>query len=251
MSSNTATEHDTHGHDQHGGHDGGHHEPPEVVDGRQRMAIWLFIGGDMITMSALLFTYLYLRGVNTQGHWMSMMGYTGHSYAYFENALANGTLANPTLITVGKLSASLNWIVTLVTVLSAAIVWGAEKQLRKTGNAKAYSATSWLAVAVTVVAIVLTIKQLQSIPQIFVAVNDSQTMSYTAYDSSMMVIIGSGMIHLFVLAFLGVGLAIRSARGVINGTKWYQARLVRLFWVWVAVSAVIGSAVTTTVNVIH
>jgi len=53
------------------------------------------------------------------------------------------------------------------------------------------------------------------------------------------------------LAFLGLGLTIRAARGVINGTKWYQARLVRLFWVWVAISAVIGSAVTTTINTIH
>jgi hypothetical protein len=56
---------------------------------------------------------------------------------------------------------------------------------------------------------------------------------------------------LFILAFLGLGLTIRSARGVINGDKWYQARLVRFFWVWVAISAVIGSAVTTTINTIH
>jgi heme/copper-type cytochrome/quinol oxidase subunit 3 len=216
------------------------------------MAIWLFIGGDIITMSALLFTYLYLRGVNTGGHWMSMMGYQGHSYAWYENALNSAAgLPSPTLIHVGTLSAGLNWTVTLLTVLSAAIVWAAEKGLRKSQNAKAFSSLSWVAVLVTIVAIALTIKQLQHIPSVFVAVNDSQTMSYTAYDSTMMVIIGSALIHLFLLAFLGVGLAIRSARGVINGTKWFQARLVRLFWVWVAVSAVIVSAVTTTINTIH
>ena len=249
MSIDTHAEHDAHG---HGGHDGGHHEPPEVVDARQRMAIWLFIGGDIITMSALLFTYLYLRGVNTGGHWMSMVGYQGHSYAWFENALnSSAGLPSPTLIHVGTLSAGLNWFVTALTVVSAAIVWAAEKSLRATKNAKNFSAMSWLAVLVTVVAIFFTIKQLHNIPSIFVAQNDSQTMSYTAYDSTMMVIIGSGMIHLFLLAFLGVGLAIRSARGAINGTKWFQARLVRLFWVWVAVSAVIISAVTTTINTIH
>ena len=61
---------DTHGHTEHG-----HHEPVEVVDRRQRMAVWLFIGGDIVTLSAMLFTYLYLRGTNTGGHWMSMVGY--------------------------------------------------------------------------------------------------------------------------------------------------------------------------------
>jgi len=237
-----------HGHDSHGGHDGGHHEPPEVVDGRQRMAIWLFIGGDIIGFSAILFTYLYLRGVNTGGHWMSMMGYQGHSYAYYENA---ANLPAPTLITVGKLAAGLNWLVTGLTVLSAAFVWAGEKGLRASKNAKNYSMMTALATAVTIVTIYFTIKQLHNIPSIYVAVNDSHTMAYTAYDSSMMVLIGSGMVHLFLLAFLGLGLTIRAARGVINGTKWYQARLVRLFWVWVAISAVIGSAVTTTINTIH
>jgi len=92
---------------------------------------------------------------------------------------------------------------------------------------------------------------LRHIPQIFVANNDSQTMSYTAYDSSMMLIIGSSLVHLFILAFLGLGLAIRSARGVLNGENWFHARVVRLFWVWVAVSAVLISALTSTINVIH
>jgi len=253
MSIDTHAEHDAHGHDGHG-HDGGHHEPPEVVDGRQRMAIWLFIGGDIITTSALLFTYLYLRGVNTGGHWMSLVGLPGpqlpggHTYAWYENA---SSLPNAATVVIHKMSAGLNWLVTLVTVISALIIWGAEKALRSSKNHKNYSAMAWLATAVLAVAIVLTFKQLSNIPSVFVAINDSQTMAYTAYSSCMMVMIGSALLHLFFLAFLGVGLAIRSARGVINGDKWYQARLVRLFWVWVGISSIIVSAVTSTINVIH
>jgi heme/copper-type cytochrome/quinol oxidase subunit 3 len=245
---------DTHSeHDAHGAHDEGHHEPPEVVDGRQRMGIWLFIGGDMIGLSALLFTYLYLRGVDTGGHWMSMLGYTGHPYSYYYNILdvKGGSLPNPTMIHVSTLSAGLNWIVTLLTVISGAIIWAAERGLRATKNAKSYSSMAAFATAVTVVAIIFAIIQLRHIPQIFVANNDSQVMAYTSYDSAMMAVAGSAVIHLFILAFLGLGLTIRSARGVINGDKWYQARLVRFFWVWVAISAVIGSAVTTTINTIH
>lgn len=243
---------DLHEHETHGGHDSGHHEPPEVVDGRQRMSIWLFIGGDMVGLSALLFTYLYLRGVNTGGHWMSMWGYQGHSYAWYENALnSSAGLPAPTLIHVKPMSPSYSWLVTAVTVVSAAIVWIAERGLRASKNAKAFATTSLVATIVVIVAAVMSVIQLRHLPEIFQAHNDSQIMGYTAYSSAMMALIGSALVHLIIVAFLGIGLFLRGLRGVINGENWYQARLVRMFWVWVAVSAVIVSALTTTVNTIH
>ena len=106
-----------------------------------------------------------------------------------------------------------------------------------------------MATLIVVVAAVLSIIQLRHLPQIFVAKNDSHTLSYTAYSSSMMVIIGSALVHFILLAYLGLAMVIRSARGVLTGEKWHHAGLVRLFWVWVAVSSVIVSAITTTVNV--
>ena len=54
-----------------------------------------------------------------------------------------------------------------------------------------------------------------------------------------------------LLVFLGVGLTLRSIRGAINVENWYQSRLVRMFWVWVAISAIAVSALTTTINTIH
>jgi heme/copper-type cytochrome/quinol oxidase subunit 3 len=231
---------------------GPHHEAPEVIDGRQRLGVWLFIGGDIIIVAALLFTYLYLRGVNTSGHWMSLLGYKGHSYAYYQNvANSNAGLPAPKLIHIGPMKAGLEWVITLVTVVSAAIVWQAERALRASKNAKAYSSMAAFATVVTLVAIVLTIIQLRSIPEVFVATNDSQGMAYTAYDSAYLAIAGSGLIHLVILTFLGLGLSIRSSKGVINGDHWFQARLVRMFWVWIAASSVIVAAVTTTINTIH
>jgi heme/copper-type cytochrome/quinol oxidase subunit 3 len=230
------------------GNDGGHFLEPEVLDNGQRLGIWLFIGGDIIVLAALLFTYLYLRGVNTGGHWMSMLGLQGHSYEYYIN-LAN--LPSPHLIHVKPLSAGLQWVVTAVTIVTAGIIWSAERGLRTTKNAKSYSTMTAVATVVTVVAIVLTIIQLRHIPEIFVANNDSQGMAYTAYDSAMMAIIGSGLVHLIILAFLGLGLTIRSSKGLINGERWHQARLVRFFWVWIAASTVVVSLVTTTINTVH
>ena len=234
-------------HQEH--HDGGHHEPPTKVYGRQKMALWLFIGGDIITMSAMLFTYLYLRGVNTQNHWMSMVGLPVdkvHTYGYYEN-LAN--LPTQHLIHVAPMSPSLNWLVTGVSVLSALIFWSAERNLRKNGNRAASTWNALFATVAVVVAAVLSVVQLRHLPQIYVAVNDSHTLSYTAYSSSMMVLIGSALVHFILLAYLGLAMVVRSARGVLTGEKWFHAGLVRLFWVWVAVSGIIVSAVTTTVNV--
>jgi heme/copper-type cytochrome/quinol oxidase subunit 3 len=241
----TAT--DTH-HDAHGAHDGGHHEPPEVVDRRQKMAIWLFIGGDIVTTSAMLFTYLYLRGLNTDGNWMRMLGYQGHTYAWYQ---AQSSLPNPTYIHVHPMSPSFNWLVTAVTLLSGLVLWFGEKGLRKSKNAKAFSTVSALATVVVIVAAILSVIQLRHIPAIYFAVNDSQGFGYTAYSSAMMLLIGSTLVHQILLVFLGLGLTIRSARGVINGEKWYQARLVRLFWMWVAISGIVVSAVTTTINTVH
>jgi heme/copper-type cytochrome/quinol oxidase subunit 3 len=230
------------------GHDGGHHEAPEVVDHRQRMALWLFIGGDIVTTAAIIFTYLYLRAVNTGGHWMSMVGYQGHSYAYYEGI---DPLPAATLIHVQPMSASFNWLVTGVVVLSALILWAGEKALRSSGNARTFSVTALLATAVAIVATALSIVQLRHLPEIYAVHADSHVMAYTTYDSAMMFIIGSAVVHFIILAFLGLGLTIRAARGAITGQKWFQARLVRIFWVWVAVSAIVLSALTTTVNTVH
>src|ERR1700689_4380460 len=132
---------------------GGHFLEPEHLDLQQRFGVWLFIGGDIIIVAALLFTYLYLRGVNTSGHWMSLLGYKGHSYAYYQN-IANGSvgLPAPKLIHVGPMGAGLEWVITVVTVVSAAVVWQAERALRATKNAKAFSTMAAVATIVAIVA---------------------------------------------------------------------------------------------------
>jgi heme/copper-type cytochrome/quinol oxidase subunit 3 len=234
----------------HGGEDGGHHDPPEKVDARQRLGIWLFIGADVITLAALLFTYLYLRGVNTDGHWMAMWGYKGslHTYEYWMNAALAGTLKNPTYVHVGVVSAGLQWLLTAITAVSAGVLWLGEKSLRATKNAKAFSSTALLAMLLTFAGMAVGAVLLSDLPQIFVQINDSIVMNYTTYDSAMMAILGSTIVHLGLLAFLALGLAIRSARGAITGDKWYQVRLVRFFWVWVAISSVVVTLITTTIT---
>ena len=74
--------------------------------------------------------------------------------------------------------------------------------------------------------------------------------TYTAYGSAEILLNGSSLLHLIVLAFLGFGLAIRASKGLVSseGLKWSQARFVRFFWVWVALGSVITAAVTSLIN---
>ncbi len=60
------------------------HGGTKVITSRLRRSTlvsdWAYGSSSARTSSrsaALLFTYLYLRGVNTDGHWMSLLGYKG------------------------------------------------------------------------------------------------------------------------------------------------------------------------------
>ena len=138
-----------------------------------------------------------------------------------------------------------------LTVVSAGVIWAAEKCLRATKNAKSFSSMALLAMATRPRRRDHLGRAAERHPPDFRRRNDSLTMSYTTYDSAMMAIIGSTLGHLVLLAFLGLGLSIRSARGAITGERWYQARLVRYFWVWVAISAAVSTFITTTVTSVH
>jgi len=226
-----------------------HHEAPEVVDHRQRLGIWLFIGGDVITTGALIFTYLYLRAVSTGGNWMAITGLpaNGRSADEVQAVLdAGGSMQH---IIEAPLSASFSWIIALVMVASAASYWLGESRLRASdGGRKAFIVISTLAGLAAVAFIVLSIMQLRQVPQFWRAEHDSKLWVYTTYGSCMLALGVSAVIHAVILAFLAFGSATRAAVGVIGHDRWFQVRLVRYFWVWVALSTVILTAVVTTLN---
>jgi heme/copper-type cytochrome/quinol oxidase subunit 3 len=195
---------------------GGHHEPAEVVAQRQLLGVWLFIAGDAVIVGSIVFTYLYLRGLNTEGQWMP-----------------HGMHA---------VSAVLTWGVVLVTLLSAGAVWVGERSTRQgtgggVGAALAAAALALLAAAVGVVA-------LRHIPQVVNASSGVRQVEGT-YASSLLAIDGSNVIHLVLLALLGLGVAMRTAKGKISAAAPTHARLVRIFWVWVAFATTLSAVVTS------
>jgi heme/copper-type cytochrome/quinol oxidase subunit 3 len=226
-----------------------HHEAPEVVDHRQRLGIWLFIGGDLVTTGALIFTYLYLRAVSTGGNWMAITGLpaNGRSADEVQAVLDNG--GSMLRIIEAPLSASSSWIIALVMVVSAAIFWFGESRLRASeGGRKAFIVISTLAGLVAVAFIILSIMQLRHVPQFWRAEHDSKLWVYTTYGSCMLALGMSAVIHALILAFLAFGSATRAAVGVIGHDRWFQVRLIRYFWVWVALSTVVLTFVVTTLN---
>ena len=47
----------------------GHHETREQRHFKERLAVWLFIGGDLVFLLMELFFWFYLRALNTNGLW--------------------------------------------------------------------------------------------------------------------------------------------------------------------------------------
>jgi len=96
-----------------------------------------------------------------------------------------------------------------------------------------------------VAATIFQIIQVRHVPEYFYWKNDAQLFVYTGYGSGILALGISSVIHFIITALLGIGLTIRASRGVITQTKWYQARLVRYFFVWMAVSSVVSSIIMT------
>ncbi len=196
-----------------------HHDPPEVVAQRQLLGVWLLIAGDAVIVGSLLFTYLYLRGLNTQKQWMPA-GVHGASLV-------------------------LSWGLVAVTALSALAVWSGEQSIRR-GKKDAVS-MALVAAVLALAASAIGVAQLAQIPH---ALNSTSGVRQIAgsYASSLLALDMSNLAHLVLLAFLGLAVAVRVGRGATSAQAWTHARFVRIFWVWVA-SAIGASAVVTTLFV--
>jgi heme/copper-type cytochrome/quinol oxidase subunit 3 len=228
----------------------GHHEAPEVIHHRQRLGIWIFIAGDVVSMCALLFTYLYLRGTNTGGHWMSIEGVPalGRPMEEIQAFLEEG--GSMVTNVQAPLSASLAWSIAGLAVASAVALWWGENRLRVKGAIGSLRLGVSTGVLLTIGSMILIVQQLRSVPQYWQKQADSQLFVYTAYGSSMLAIGISALLHAAILVFLGVGLLRRSTNGTLTAERPSHATLVRMFWVWVGVSTVIITTVVTTLTTV-
>ena len=191
------------------------HDSPEEVGRRQRLGVILLIVADAAFVLSLVFTYVYLRGLNTQNGWIPDEGGL-------------------------TMDASFGWVITAVMVLSwVAYRWGtvaAGSQQRARLVLGILTATM-----LVLLDLVLQSYQLVTAP---IRVHDG------SYASSWMALSGYHAFHLIITLFIGLGLWNRARLGLFATNAW-QVRLAGYWWTWVVISAVLTAATTSLAAVPH
>ena len=189
------------------------HAPDPVPS--QRLGVILLIVGDAVFVLSLVFTYFYLRGLNTDGGWIPR----GSS----------------------SLWAGSGWILAGVTVLSAlAYRWG-ELGIRAGERGRLVTGAT-LALILVLADLGLVIGRLATMPF---------TTTTGSYASTVITMAGAYLVHLLVTAVLGIAIVNRARRGLFTAEAHWHVRLVGYWWSWMAVIAVLLAVTTTFVTSPH
>jgi heme/copper-type cytochrome/quinol oxidase subunit 3 len=191
------------------GHAEAHAEDPDLIGRRWRTGVVLLILADASFVAALLFSYFYLRGLNTEKAWLAPHQHTAS-------------------IVVG-------WSLAGGVVLSAVLYRWAQNSIR-TGRETGFILGTLLALLVVLATAVGQVLQLTSFP---FGVEDS------AYSSTMYTLAGANLFHLLLTAFLGVAMWNRGRLHLYSESTNWQVRLVGVWWTWIAVAAVLGALTTS------
>lgn len=189
-----------------------HVEHPDLIGRRWRTGTLLLILADAAFVAAMLFTYLYLRGLNTEKMW----------YAPKQHIASIG----------------FSWVIAGVLVVSAIAYRFGQRGIRA-GNQANLVLGTLVAFVVVLVAGVLQFIQLATFP--FGAAT-------SAYSSSMYLVAGANLFHILITAFLGLAMWNRSRRRLYSAESNWQVEVVGLWWTWIALAAVAVSLVTSFVT---
>jgi heme/copper-type cytochrome/quinol oxidase subunit 3 len=186
-----------------------HIEDPELIGRRWRTGSMLLILADASFVAALVFSYLYLRGLNTENAWIAPKQHTAAIW--------------------------FSWVIAAVLVMSAlAYQWGYRGILA--GNQSRLVSGALAALVIVVVAGILQFVQLATFP---FGVQDS------AYGSTMYVVAAANLFHVLITVFLGIAMWNRSRRRLYSADTNWQVHVVGLWWAWIAVAAVGVSLATS------
>lgn len=229
----TTTDHETPGHGESHGDDGhghgpavegaenpgGEHETAYKRDQKERLMLWLFIGGDLLFLVLEIFTWFYLRTLNVNGLWNGAL-------CTKANPCTDG-LGNPITAQIPKANPWHSVAIAVLTILCAAFIWLAESAAKKQSGKSTVTGLSVVGLLFLVGAVVWQCVQFGVLP--FTTIQG-------AYASTFLFFIGSTLGHLILLLFVVVGLCIRAGKGRYEGGTWYRIRLIRFFVVWIAIS---------------
>lgn len=186
-----------------------HHDAPEVIGRRERLGVRLLIVADGAFVFGMIFSYFYLRNLDTAGNWIPDGGHTF--------SVASGWIAIAPLIV-------------------AAI-------LHKIGqrNLKTIGTISILTLVAYAYGLYFQIHQIANMPFIVKETGGFEG----SYASSWVLMAGANVFHYLIATFLALGLVIRARRANVDPTleKW-RMRTAASWFTWIAVSG-IACAITT------
>jgi heme/copper-type cytochrome/quinol oxidase subunit 3 len=186
-----------------------HIEDPDLIGRRWRTGTLLFILADAAFVAALIFSYLYLRGLNTEHAWLAPKQQLAQIW--------------------------FSWLIAGVLVISALVFHSGYRGILA-GNETRLVTGSIFGLAAVLVAGVLQFIQLANFP---FGVADS------AYSSSMYFIAGANLFHILLTAFVGLAMWNRSRRHIYSENSNWQVHVVGLWWTWIALASVVVSIATS------
>ena len=186
-----------------------HLEDPDLIGRRWRTGVRLLILADASFVAALLFSYFYLRGLNTENAW----------------------------VLHGQKTASIgvSWLLAGGLVLSAAAFRWAQRGIENDAGSR-FVAGALVALVILVADTVGQVLQLISFP---FGIADS------AYASSLYTLAGANLVHLLLTVFLGVAMWNRGRLHIYSASSNWQVRLVGTWWTWVALAALLAAFTTS------
>ena len=168
----------------------------------RRLGVVLLILGDATFVLSLVFTYLYLRSLNTEREWLGP--------------------DQPRAVSTG-----FSWVIAAVAVLS----WLAYRWAQRGGATDERAARPGCSSPGSSPSSTSGLQLAQMIGAGF-------TPRDGAYHSAWMALAGYHVVHLLLTLFLGAGIVVRSPRGRLDHDRWH-VRLVGYWWAWMAASAVV------------
>lgn len=190
-----------------------HHDPAENVGRRERLGVRLLIVADAAFVFGTIFSFLYLRNLNTNNGW-----------------LTEG---------VQRASMSSVWTVAIPLVIAALAHWYGENRRATFGF---MSLVTFLALAA---GLVLQVQQIMNMPYYIV---EEGTMQFeSAYGSSWLMLAGANVIHYMLGTFVALGLVIRARRAHVEAElETWRLRTAGSWFTWIAVAGV-ASAITLSI----
>ncbi len=189
------------------------HLDPESAGRMNKLGVILLIVGDAFFTLSLVFTYLYLRALNTNDQWLGQKD------------------AHP-------VATGYSWVIVAV----AAVSWLAYRWGEQGGHDKAR-----IALGAGIASVLVVVDAAMQVGQMIGA---GFTPRDGAYQSAWMALAGYHVVHLLLTLFLGVAIVNRARLGRFAVDSW-QVRLVGYWWTWMVVAAVIIAATTSLTTVAH